>query len=108
MTRNLTTWLAANACLVCGCANLSTTRLPFIPSRGVEVERRRDQVQDPFPDQEQGPYVGFRPLEFNQQRSEVQRSKDRSYAGMLRGRYTSQVPASQTVPTFANAVPEVR
>jgi hypothetical protein len=88
--------------------NFSTTRLPFFASRGVEVERRRDQVQDPFPDAEAGPYVGFRPLEFNEQRSEVQQARDRSYSGFLRGRYTSQVPPGPSAPAFANVVPEVR
>jgi len=88
--------------------NLSTTRLPFVPSRGVEVERRRDQVQDPFPDAQKGPYVGFRPLEYTDQRSEVQQARDRSYAGFLRGRYTSQVPTGQAAPAFANVAPEVR
>ena len=100
--------LALALCLAPGCMNMSTTRLPFIASRGVEVERRRDQVQDPFPDADAGPNVGFRPLEFGEQRGEVQRSKDRSYSGFLRGQYSAQVPPGQSAPVFANAAPEVR
>ncbi|QDT54551.1 hypothetical protein Pan44_25840 [Caulifigura coniformis] len=88
--------------------NVSTTRLPFMASRGVEVERRANQIQDPFPDNDAGPSMGFRPLEFEEQRSEIQRARDRSYAGFLRGRYTSQVPPGQSAPVFANAVPEPR
>jgi hypothetical protein len=96
-------------CTASGCWNVSTTRLPFIPSRGVEVERRTSQVQDPFPDSDAGPSVGFRPREFDDQRTEVQRSRDRSYAGFLRSRSTTQVPPGvQAAPVFANAVPEPR
>jgi hypothetical protein len=101
-------WLAIAVCLPCGCMNVSTTRLPFMASRGVEVERRANQIQDPFPDRDAGPEMGFRPLEYEEQRTEVQRSRDRSYAGFLRGKYTSQVTPAQTVPTFVQAVPEVR
>jgi hypothetical protein len=101
-------WLALAACLSSGCWNYSTTRLPFIASRGVEVERRRDQVQDPFPDADQGPYVGFRPLQFNRQRTEVQRARDRAYSGFMRGQYTAQVPVPPPgqAPVFVNAIPE--
>jgi hypothetical protein len=88
--------------------NMSATRLPWFASRGVEVERRRNQVQDPFPDADAGPEMGFRPREFEEQRTEVQRSKDRTYAGFLRGRYTSQAPPGPTAPAFANVTPEVR
>ncbi len=108
MHRHRKVWLAFALCLAPGCMNLSTTRLPFIPSRGVEVERRANQIQDPFPDDDAGPRMGFRPLEFDQQRNEVQRTRDRSYTGFLRGRYSSQVPPGQSAPVFANAVPEVR
>jgi len=101
-------FLIAALCAQSGCMNVSTTRLPFMASRGVEVERRANQVQDPFPDDDAGPEMGFRPREFEDQRSEIQRARDRSYAGFLRGRYTSQVPPGQSAPVFANTVPEVR
>jgi hypothetical protein len=108
MHRSRKAWLALALCLAPGCMNMSATRLPWFASRGVEVERRRDQVQDPFPDADAGPQMGFRPREFTEQRTEVQRSKDRSYAGFLRNRYTSQVPPGQSAPAFANVTPEVR
>lgn len=108
MHRTRKAWLAIALCLASGCMNVSTTRLPFLASRGVEVERRANQVQDPFPDKDAGPEMGFRPLEFEEQRTETQRARDRSYSGFLRGRQTSQAPPGQAAPVFANVVPEVR
>lgn len=77
----------APLCLCAGCLNCWTTRLPTCWTRGPEIERREAQIQDPFPDSKWGPDTGFRPLEFQQQRSEPQRAKDRHYTSMLRTRF---------------------
>jgi hypothetical protein len=87
-----------------GCVNPQTTRVPELAPRGSEYERRESQIQDPYPDKELGPEVGFRPREFQQQRSEVQRSKDRSYSSFLRSRVGpagSAAPPAQFYPPTA-------
>lgn len=78
--------LFVTALVQAGCVNPQTTRVPELASRGSEYERRESQIQDPYPDEDLGPDVGFRPREFREQRSEVQRSKDRSYSSFLRSR----------------------
>lgn len=90
-----------------GCLNPFTTRVPQVASRGSEYERRESQIQDPYPDRNLGPDPGFRPLGFQDQRSEVQLAKDRAYAGFIRTQATVRPPAIQPgVPAYPNGVPQ--
>lgn len=67
-----------------GCVNPLNTRFPELAPRAPELERRESQIHDPYPDERIGPTVGFRPLNFQQQRSEPQNAKDRFYTSVLR------------------------
>jgi len=80
-----------------GCLNPATTRLPTLFSQeSAEMQRREAQIQDPYPDATAGPQTGFRPLNFQKQRSEPQQSKDRFYSGYLRNQFNAQ-PTPQPV-----------
>ena len=67
-----------------GCVNRWNTRLPTCFTRPAEFERREAQVQDPYPDDRLGPDVGFRPLGYQEPRSEPQKVKDQAYVSFLR------------------------
>ncbi|MBX3443074.1 MAG: hypothetical protein KF774_11770 [Planctomyces sp.] len=82
-----------------GCFNPFNTRLPTLASRGSEYERRESQIQDPYPDRDLGPDTGFRPREFNDQRNEVQRAKDRAYSAYIRSHTPSVTPSNPGLPT---------
>jgi hypothetical protein len=93
-------------CALTGCFNPFTTRVPQLASKGSEYERRESQIQDPYPDRNLGPDPGFRPLGFQDQRSEVQLAKDRSYAGFIRTQATVRPPVVQPgAPVYPNSVP---
>lgn len=84
-----------------GCFTSHTTRCPSLWPRGAEVARREAQVYDPYPDEKWGPQVGFRPLQFTQQRSVPQQAKDRFFSSFLKTRYGSPAapaPAPQLQP----------
>lgn len=77
--------LTAIAALSCGgCVNPFTTRLPEALPRSTQYEQAQARVQDPFPDAGAGPDIGFRPLDFQQQRSEQATVKERANAALLR------------------------
>lgn len=63
--------------------------------RPAEAERREAQVKDPYPDSLAGPETGFRPLDYQEQRSEPLQAKDRYLTSMFRIRRTPQ-PFGQT------------
>ncbi len=70
-----------------------TTRIPTLVGKPVEVERREAQIQDPFPDSDYGPETGFRPLNYQKQRAEPLRSKDRFFTSFIkRTRVTPMKP----------------
>jgi len=81
----------------CGCLNPAKTRFPTLfTQESAELQRREAQIQDPYPDATVGPQTGFRPLNFQKQRSEPQQAKDRFYSGYLRNQFSSQ-PTTQPV-----------
>jgi len=85
------------ALLLVGCVNRMTTQMPVILDRdGLEMQRRAAQIQDPFPDATYGPETGFRPLNYQQQRSDAQQTKDRFYSGFLRNQLNAK-PTTQPV-----------
>ncbi|MEW4529518.1 hypothetical protein [Maioricimonas sp. JC845] len=95
--------------LFSGCLSPWNTRLPEVMPRGAEYERREAQIQDPYPDERIGPDTGFRPLQYEQQRSEVQSARDRNYASFLRQQFGVQgtpapPPAGATAPQYPHAV----
>jgi len=92
------------ACLAAGCINPYTTRTPQVASRGSEYERRESQIQDPYPDRNLGPDPGFRPLGFQDQRSEVQLAKDRSYAGFIRTQAVRQPVPMPGAPVYPDSL----
>jgi hypothetical protein len=92
--------LIVGACLSCGCFNPQRTRLPEVVPRNAEYERIESQIHDPYPDRDQGPDTGFRPREFAQQRSEPQRSRDRSYVAALRERLAPEMASPAFPPAW--------
>jgi hypothetical protein len=82
--------------LLCGCVNPWNTRMPEVAPRSTQYEQSQAKVQDPFPDADIGPDVGFRPLDYRQQRSEPLRSKERVNAAILRQQLG--VPGGGTAP----------
>lgn len=74
-------WITLLAVLLPGCLSPHTTRFPTFGQKDSETERRAYQLQDPYPDSRIGPSTGFRPLGFEDQRSEAQNAKDRFYGG---------------------------
>jgi len=73
------------------------TRMPnAFALEPAEKQRREAQIQDPYPDATNGPETGFRPLGFQQQRSEPQQIKDRFYSGHMRNQF-SPAPTTQPV-----------
>ncbi|WP_417848312.1 hypothetical protein [Thalassoglobus sp.] len=76
------------------------TRTPTVVHRPAEMERREAQIHDPYPDKVFGPDTGFRPLGFNEQRSEPQRAKDRFYTAMLRSQNANPFAAPQTMAPY--------
>lgn len=67
-----------------GCVNPFSTRLPEVMPRSTQYEQAQAKIQDPFPDADTGPDIGFRPLDFRQQRSEQTISKERANAAFMR------------------------
>ena len=78
--------------LASGC-NPWTTRQPTLWPRPMEVERRADQIQDPFPELAEGPDIGFRPLDYQKPRPEPLAVKDRAYLSYLKQQRTAPIPA---------------
>jgi len=76
--RRLNFVLALGVCCLAGCFSPRTTRLPGPHFQSQPIERYRAEVVDPYPDSSSGPDTGFRPLGFQQQRSESLRSKRRA------------------------------
>ncbi|MCA8997556.1 MAG: hypothetical protein KDA80_11225 [Planctomycetaceae bacterium] len=81
-----------------GCLSPFSTRLPEVVGRPAEVERRASQIKDPYPDSRLGPEVGFRPLEFQEQRAEPVNAKDRYYSGFVSRPRVSPTPAPAYPP----------
>ena len=95
--------------LFSGCLTQGNTRLPELMPRSVEYERREAQIQDPYPDARIGPDTGFRPLQYEQQRSEARSAKDRNRAALLRQQFGIQgapaaPPDEATRPAYPHAV----
>lgn len=89
-------------CLLCfGCVTPFNTRLPAVANRPPEIERREAQIHDPYPDSTFGPDTGFRPLGYQDQRSEPQRAKDRYYTAILRSQAGNQSPQTAPNPLLA-------
>jgi hypothetical protein len=80
----------------CGCVNPWNTRMPEVAPRSTQYEQTQAKVQDPFPDADIGPDVGFRPLDYRQQRSEPLRTKERASAAILRQQLG--IPGGGTAP----------
>lgn len=76
--------IVAAALALNGCVNPLNTRMPDLAPRSTQYEQSQAKIQDPFPDADSGPDVGFRPLDFRQQRSEPLRTKERANAAILR------------------------
>lgn len=90
--------------LMCGfgCMNPMSTRYPSVIPRAAETERRAAQIKDPYPDARMGPDVGFRPTEFQTQRSVPLNAKDRFYSGFAsQPRYIQQPPPGAGMPPGA-------
>lgn len=81
-----------------GCVNPWNTRMPDVVPRSTQYEQAQAKVQDPFPDSDIGPDIGFRPLDYQQQRSEELRTKERASAAFLRQQ--TGVPGGGTAPGF--------
>lgn len=81
---------------LCGCVNPFNTRMPEVAPRSTQYEQSQAKVQDPFPENDLGPDVGFRPLDYQEQRSEPLRSKERVNAAILRQQMG--VPGGGTAP----------
>jgi hypothetical protein len=79
-----------------GCVNPFNTRLPEAMPRSTQYEQAQAKVQDPFPDAETGPDIGFRPLDYRQQRSEQMLAKEKANAAFLRQQIG--VPGGGTAP----------
>jgi hypothetical protein len=75
-----------------GCLSPIATRYPTLAPSNPETQRREAQIQDPYPDKMMGPQVDFRPLEFEQQRSEPQQVRDRFYSSFLKKQFGSPTP----------------
>ena len=80
-----------------GCSPV-TTRLPTCTTMDAEYQRREAQIQDPYGDSRMGPDTGFRPREFQNQRSNAQIAKDRFGASLQKQRYGNPY-APPPVPT---------
>ncbi|WP_437204431.1 hypothetical protein [Planctomicrobium sp. SH664] len=89
-----------------GCINSTNTIMPRLGCQPAEYQRRQAQAFDPFPDTKMGPDVGFRPLEFQQQRPEPILAKDNFAIGSLSSRMRL-VPqtAPQPAPTLGPSAP---
>lgn len=81
---------------LCGCVNAWNTRLPEVAPHSPQYEQSQAKVQDPFPETDLGPDMGFRPLDYRQQRSEQYRSRERSNAAILRQQVG--IPGGGTAP----------
>jgi hypothetical protein len=79
-----------------GCIGPWNTKMPDLVPRSTQYEQAQAKVQDPFPDAAAGPDIGFRPLDFQQQRSEELRTKERASAAFLRQQ--TGVPGGGTAP----------
>lgn len=80
-----TRWLILVAVLpIGGCVNPFSTRFPELAPRSTQYEQAQAKIQDPFPDAETGPDIGFRPLDYRLQRSEQMLSKEKANAAFLR------------------------
>lgn len=86
------------------CINPWNTRFPTLWPRSLEYERRESEVQDPFPDRALGPGDTMRPRDFDWQRSEATRAKERNAAAMLR--LQNGVPDSPPAPEMGYVYPE--
>lgn len=84
-----------------GCNSWQRIQYPttFFPDR--ETQRKTAQIQDPYPDASIGPSVGFRPLNFQEQRAEPQQVRDRYYSSFLK----SHFGGAQPTPMQTTAVP---
>lgn len=83
----------------CGCLTPLNTKFPTLAPHSTEYEQRESQVQDPFPETDLGPETGFRPPDYEQQRSEVQRAKERFGASILRQQHGSPQPGPVPGPS---------
>jgi len=84
-----------------GCLSPNAVQWPSTYFSDRETQRRSAQVQDPYPDSSTGPEVGFRPLGFQEQRSEPQQVRDRYYSSFLK----SHFGGSQPSPAQTSAAP---
>ncbi|TWT47988.1 hypothetical protein KOR42_40720 [Thalassoglobus neptunius] len=74
--------------------------MPTCATRPAELERREAQVMDPYPDDQVGPNIGFRPLGYQTPRSEAQQAKDQFYVSMLRQQNGGGIAPSPQGPTL--------
>jgi hypothetical protein len=95
MNRSRRLILAATS-LLAGCVNPFNTRLPELAPRSTQYEQAQAKIQDPFPDADTGPDIGFRPLDYRLQRSEQMLSKEKANAAILRQQIG--VPGGGTAP----------
>jgi hypothetical protein len=87
-----------------GCLTPWNTRFPRLLPTMPQYERRQAEVQDPYPDKSLGPDTGFRPLEFDQQRSEERQAKDKHQATILRQQYGQPPTGASSAPFYPEAV----
>ncbi|REJ93850.1 MAG: hypothetical protein DWQ34_09680 [Planctomycetota bacterium] len=91
-----------------GCLTQYNTKFPTLAPHSTEYERRESEIQDPFPENDLGPETGFRPPDYDQQRSEVQRAKERFDASILRQQHGSPQPGPVPGPTGSHYPEAVR
>ncbi len=92
-----------------GCLTPWNTRFPELAPRSTQYERAQAQVQDPYPDSEIGPDTGFRPLGYEQQRSEQVLAKERAGTAYLRQQYGNPYGSPAPGPNgsfYPEAVPQ--
>jgi len=79
-----------------GCLSPRAVQWPtcYFPTK--ETQRRAAQIQDPYPDRNTGPDMGFRPLGYQTQRSEPQETRDRYYSSFLKSHFGGPQPVPQT------------
>ena len=87
----------------CGCLTPWNTRFPTCMARSDAVSRREAEIEDPFPERDMGPDVGFRPRGFDDPRAEQRRSKERAEISILRQQ--NGVPGGSS-PGLGGAYPE--
>lgn len=92
-----------------GCLTPWNTRFPDLAPRSTQYEQAQAEVQDPYPDADFGPETGFRPLGYEEQRSEQVIAKERAGAAYLRQQYGNSYGGTPPGPNgsfYPEAVPQ--